>query len=208
MSDDKHVVWVDDVVAPTYTYAVFEEPNGTAMEVLATSEQVVRWQGAQRAWEAAQAEMKALYKESSDIADAVEAVEEHLADEEWAKQKQDNEALEAIAEAEAEAEHGPRQWALVSLFKDNGARTMRNARSVCYARRVHRKDCPVYVRLMQGDSESTSSAEGWLGKFERTPEALSWLRKPPMYREPKVEACKRCCGDLIAIIESEQETTS
>lgn len=204
MTEQRHPIWLDQELARRDVYVVHEEPVQYAYEVMATSEQVVRWQGAWKAWEAAQAEMSALWNQAQEIADTIEKVEEHLEDEEWEKQKQDSLALARMAEAEAEREHGPRQWVLVDLRKETNPGGWKS-REVVYARRVHHKDCPVFLKVKAaidaGESTATYGGLRILGgpdsDYVRTPEAIRWLNEVPLYGEVKIVRCKRCTGPLM-----------
>lgn len=106
------------------TYSVIDDPGAdleTACEVPATSEDVVRWQAAARAWKQAQEEMQARYAESAAIEAAVEAIADELASEEYEKDAQERRHAALVREGLADQIDGPREWLLCARTRANGS---------------------------------------------------------------------------------------
>lgn len=185
MSIDR--VWLDEVPQPSYAVVASEVGPvfSTAVEVAATSEQVVRWEGARVAWQAAQAEMRALYNEviaAKDAAEDAAIAEQDAAD---AARAAANAVLAAAEEAAADEKDGPREWVLfgrtrwVGRFRDQ---------QVTAGHTVHHIACPVVAQWVEDQGAAQRM---------RRPEAEAVLRKSTRYREAPTRACKKCAKALI-----------
>jgi hypothetical protein len=184
----KHIVYIDLVPRSTYEpLEVHEEATDYGLGVYATSEQVVRWQAAQRAYDAAQAEMRALYEEAEQMVTLAEEIKE---DQEAAEREQERlewEAKRAVEEAEAEVQYGPRQWVRLDLEKMTNP-TARWPKWKVYKRTVHHADCKAYRRRL---SEHTDPYDGAV----RTPEATRWFAQGAQEGIP-TQPCKQCAAKV------------
>lgn len=189
----KHIVYLDEISMHRATgpakwpLEVVSEPSPTTLSVYATSDQVVRWEGARRAWDAAQAEMRALYQAAEQLADAVYQIEEDQENAEWEKQRLEIEAERAIQEAEAEAQYGPRQWVRVDLEKMTNP-TARWPKWKVYKRTVHHADCKAYRRRLSAHTDPYDGAV-------RTPEATNWFAQGAQEGLP-TQPCKQCAAKV------------
>jgi hypothetical protein len=149
----------------------------TCAFVVATSEQFLRWQAANKAFEQAQQEMGELFTTYfNDQANAEQAAwdaEETLREEEAAAA----EAERVAKEAALDAEYGPRAW--LSISRSEG-------RNIRYT--IHHVDC----RFAKADDYDRRT------RALRLPEAIKESQLRP-YGYP-VNLCQHCCAPLESAI--------
>lgn len=184
--------FVEDVGRET-VYRVFEQQDsyGCREHVEVPTETLLRWQHAQRAWDAAQAEMTATYAASAALAAAVEQVETDLEAEEWARERTVQEAERALIEAHTEEVDGPREFLVVERYRWD----RRGFGRTWLASTVHRESCPAVAKARERDQEGEVKPHEF-GSLIRKPEAASALGPNGVFRNRVTQPCQRCCRDL------------
>lgn len=182
---------------PVGTLVAVDDPVDADLDHPArvSSRDVVVWQDAVRRFEDAQRVMEALFAQGEALTAAMDAVFEEAERADWERERIETEALTAIAEAEAEREHGPRQWVAADRSRwnsDGRGRTL-------VARILHHVDCGHLARgLARSNYDEDRAGTYEVGKPVRTPEARALLARPVSWSAaPPLRVCRSCAARTL-----------
>jgi hypothetical protein len=183
-------VWITEDFTRSNVYAPADhQPTDypdLAMEVPATSEQVVRWQAAARAWAQAQAEMRDLYKAAEAVEVAVEQTMEEAERVLGAEADRDAAILHLMTEAEKDAQDGIREWVTVTRRAESQSNNLRHRpRARILGRTIHHAHCKTLGRVQEPST---------VARPVRLPVAAAELATGRTYWDGDVKVHAQCAG--------------